>query len=87
MLGYEKRKRREKKPGLWKLTPLMGIRLQRGFPPRLGKHKALPTVSTRPYGGCISLWSTQNLARSETKKGDILIEVRKGTFLNLFDIA
>ena len=37
--------------GLWKLTPLMEIRSQRGFPQRLGKHKALSTVPTRPDGG------------------------------------
>jgi hypothetical protein len=37
--------------GLWKLTPLMEIRSQRGFPQRLGKHKTLSTVPTRPDGG------------------------------------
>jgi hypothetical protein len=39
--------------GLWKLTPLMEIRSERGFPQRLGKHKTLSTVPTRPDGGCI----------------------------------
>jgi len=39
--------------GLWKLTPLMEIRKERGFPQRLGKHKALSTVPTRPDGGSI----------------------------------
>ncbi len=38
---------------LWKLTPLMEIRSQRGFPQRLGKHKTLSTVPTRPDGGSI----------------------------------
>ncbi|MGA7622124.1 MAG: hypothetical protein WCA91_00970 [Candidatus Acidiferrales bacterium] len=36
---------------LWKLTPLMEIRSERGFPQRLGKHKTLSTVPTRPDGG------------------------------------
>jgi hypothetical protein len=40
--------------GLWKLTPLMEIRSQRGFPQRLGKHKTLSTVPTRPDGGSIT---------------------------------
>jgi hypothetical protein len=47
----ERKKAKKKETGLWKLTPLMEIRPERGFPPRLGKHKALPTVSTRPYDG------------------------------------
>jgi hypothetical protein len=34
--------------GLWKLTPLMEIRKERGFPHRLGKHKTLSTVPTSP---------------------------------------
>jgi hypothetical protein len=41
--------------GLWKLTPLMEIRSQRGFPQRLGKHKTLSTVPTRlDDGGSIT---------------------------------
>jgi transposase InsO family protein len=36
-----------------KLTPLMEIRSERGFPQRLGKHKTLSTVPTRPDGGSI----------------------------------
>jgi hypothetical protein len=36
---------------LWNLTPLMEIRSERGFPQRLGKHKTLSTVPTRPDGG------------------------------------
>jgi hypothetical protein len=39
---------------LWKLTPLMEIRSERGFPQRLGKHKTLSTVPTRPDGGSIT---------------------------------
>jgi hypothetical protein len=39
--------------GLWKLTPLMEIRKERGFPQRLGKHKALSPVPTRPGGGSL----------------------------------
>jgi hypothetical protein len=39
---------------LWKLTPLMEIRPERGFPQRLGKHKTLSTVPTRPDGGSIT---------------------------------
>ena len=37
--GHKKRKprRREKRESLWKLTPLMGIRTEREFPPRLEK--------------------------------------------------
>src|SRR5262249_35737696 len=46
----KKEKRGQKQEGLWKLTPLMEIRPEHGFPQRLGKHKTLPTVSTRPYG-------------------------------------
>ncbi len=37
----------------WKLTPLMEIRPERGFPQRLGKHKTLSTVPTRHDGGSI----------------------------------
>src|SRR5262249_52088797 len=48
--GVKKEKRGQKQEGLWKLTPLMEIRPEHGFPQRLGKHKTLPTVSTRPYG-------------------------------------
>jgi hypothetical protein len=49
----EKRSKKERNGGLWKLTPLMEIRSQRGFPQRLGKHKTLSTVPTRPDGGSI----------------------------------
>jgi len=41
--------------GLWKLTPLMGIRKERGFPQRLGKHKTLSTVPTRPNSSSTDL--------------------------------
>jgi len=49
----EKRSKKEKNGDLWKLAPLMEIRSQRGFPQRLGKHKTLSTVPTRPDGGSI----------------------------------
>jgi hypothetical protein len=51
--GTKKERGAKKKEngGLWKLTPLMEIRSQRGFPQRLGKHKTLSTVPTRPDGG------------------------------------
>jgi hypothetical protein len=54
---HKERKKEQKKKeteGLWKLTPLMEIRSQRGFPQRLGKHKTLSTVPTRPDGGSIT---------------------------------
>ena len=53
--GTKKEKGAKKKEngGLWKLTPLMEIRKERGFPQRLGKHKALSTVPTRPGGGSL----------------------------------
>jgi len=38
----------ERSKGLWKLAPPMEIRPHRGFPQRLGKHKPLSTVPTRP---------------------------------------
>jgi hypothetical protein len=44
----EKRGRKERNGGLWKLTPLMEIRSPRGFPQRLGKHKTLSTVPPGP---------------------------------------
>jgi hypothetical protein len=46
-----KKDRKKENGGLWKLTPLMEIRSQHGFPQRLGKHKTLSTVPTRPDGG------------------------------------
>src|SRR5579863_9847110 len=48
-IGTKKEKGAKKKEteALWKLTPLMEIRSQRGFPQRLGKHKTLSTVPTR----------------------------------------
>jgi hypothetical protein len=50
--------------GLWKLAPLMEIRSQRGFPQRLGKHKTLSTVPTRPDGGFTDLIHQQGGAKS-----------------------
>jgi hypothetical protein len=55
--------------GLWKLTPLMEIRSPRGFPQRLGKHKALSTVPTRPDGGSTDLIHQQGGAKSNDQKG------------------
>jgi hypothetical protein len=46
--------KKKEKEALWKLTPLMEIRPERGFPERLGKHKTLSTVPTRPDGGSIT---------------------------------
>jgi hypothetical protein len=49
------RKKAKPEGGLWKLTPLMEIRIKRGFPPRL--EKAAPTTlgfftsSHKPDGG------------------------------------
>jgi hypothetical protein len=52
--GWAQRKKKGPKKkengGLWKLPPLMEIRKERGFPQRLGKHKTLSTVPTRPGG-------------------------------------
>src|SRR6267143_5502490 len=50
----EKRSKKERNGSLWKLTPMMEIRSQRGFPQRLGKHKPLSTVPTRHDGGSIT---------------------------------
>ena len=51
----EKRSKKERKRGLWKLTPRMEIRRERGFPPRLEKSLAqnarLFHSSHRPDGG------------------------------------
>jgi hypothetical protein len=71
----EKRSKKERNGGLWKLTPLMEIRPQRGFPPRLGKQQALSTVPHRQA----------TAAAFPSEEGDISILVRMGTFLNWFD--
>jgi hypothetical protein len=51
----EKRNKKERAECLWKLTPRMGIRTERGFPPRLEKDLAkdarLFHSSHRPDGG------------------------------------
>jgi hypothetical protein len=47
----EKSSKKKETEGLWELTPRMEIRSQRGFPQRLGKHKTLSTIPTRPDGG------------------------------------
>ena len=51
----EKRSKKERNGGLWELAPLMEIRRERGFPQRLGKHKALSTVPTRPNSRFIKM--------------------------------
>src|SRR5580693_3373949 len=84
----------------------MEIRSQRGFPQRLGKHKTLSTVPTRPDGGSIigftffqrqrstlhaapdgirTAKETQHQPNSTAEKGDILNELRMGTFSKSFD--
>jgi hypothetical protein len=72
-LGQAQRKKKGAKKkengGLWKLTPLMEIRSQRGFPQRLGKHKTLSTVPTRPDGGSTDLIHQQGGAKSNDQKG------------------
>jgi hypothetical protein len=55
-----KKRQKRKKGGLWKLTPLMEIRPERGFPQWLGKHNPLPTVSTRPYDDGISILNLES---------------------------
>ena len=68
--------------GLWKLTPLMEIRSERGFPQRLGKHKTLSTVPTRPDGGSRgTLIHQQSGAKSKDQKGPNQVdETREKTF-------
>jgi hypothetical protein len=48
----KKKDQKERKEGLWKLTPLMEIRKERGFPQRLEALR-LPS-SHRPDGGTIT---------------------------------
>ena len=71
--GHTQRKKKGAKKkengGLWKLTPLMEIRSQRGFPQRLGKHKTLSTVPTRPDGDSTDLIHQQGGAKSNDQKG------------------
>ena len=66
--------------GLWKLTPLTEIRSQRGFPQRLGKHKTLSTVPTRPDGGSKDLIQIhqQGGAKSNDQKGPNQVDGRNG---------
>jgi hypothetical protein len=55
----KKSSKKERKEGLWKLTPRMEIRTERGFPPRLEKDLAqnarLFHSSHRPDGGYINI--------------------------------
>jgi len=59
----EKSSKKERKEGLWKLTPLMEIRLRRGFPPRLEK-ASLTTLDffTVPTGS-----TTNSIQGKETR--------------------
>jgi hypothetical protein len=81
-LGTKKGKKGKKgrNGGLWKLTPLMEIRSQRGVPQRLGKHKTLSTSSHKPDGGYVAGFtfferqrSTLNTLSFGPKDGDHLI--------------
>jgi hypothetical protein len=52
--------KKERKEGLWKLTPPMEIRKERGFPPRLEKSLAQARLfhrSHKPDGGGSSVTS------------------------------
>jgi hypothetical protein len=63
----EKRSKKERKEGLWKLTPLMEIRKERGFPQRL---EALRLHSSpRPGGGTISFFTRQRSTLSKPISG------------------
>jgi hypothetical protein len=67
--------KKERKRALWKRTPLMEIRLQRGFPQRLGKHKALSTVPHKADdGGPITRFKKRGHFK-RGKEGDILKEL------------
>src|SRR5216683_2762542 len=51
------------------------IRSQRGFPQRLGKHKTLSTVPTRPDGDSTDLIHQQGGAKSNDRKGPNQVDV------------
>src|SRR5262249_25723737 len=70
-IGRKKEKRATKKArkGLWKLAPLLAIRLHRGFPQRLGKHKPLSTVPTRPTTEAHDLFERQRSTLSRRDFG------------------
>jgi hypothetical protein len=80
-MGRKREKKGAKKEGLWKLTPLMKIRPERGFAQRLGKHKPLSTVPTGPAAGFLSQKNAEELKpkrRGHFKRGnrgDILKEL------------
>jgi hypothetical protein len=82
----KKKKQKERNKGPWKLTSLMEIRKERGFPQRL---EALRLHSShRPDGGDKLKSGTFYFALTEQKlkeKGDTSNEVRKGTFLKSLD--
>ena len=59
----------------------MEIRSQRGFPQRLGKHKALSTVPTRPDGGSTDLIHQQGGAKSNDQKGPNQVDGSKNLYI------
>jgi hypothetical protein len=67
----EKRSKKERKEGLWKLTPLMEIRQERGFPPRLEKSLAndarLFHSFPRPDGGGYFYGATEGSKQQKLK--------------------
>src|SRR5215831_6956389 len=70
----------EKRIALWKLPPLVEIRKPSGFPQRLGKHKTLSTVPTRPT--CILFFKTLREARSTLNT--LLFGPKDGEHLTLY---
>ncbi|HEX2713204.1 MAG TPA: hypothetical protein VHM88_13475 [Candidatus Acidoferrales bacterium] len=69
MQRKKKGAKKKETEALWKRTPLMEIRSQRGFPQLLGKHKTLSTVPTRPDDGAPSHSSSKSCENQIKKKG------------------
>src|SRR5580658_7885150 len=65
----EKRTKKERKRRPVETDAAVEIRSQRGFPQRLGKHKTLSTVPTRPDGDSTDLIHQQGGAKSNDRKG------------------
>jgi hypothetical protein len=65
----EKRSKKERKRRPVETDAAVEIRKERGFPQRLGKHKTLSTVPTRPDGGSTDLIHQQGGAKSNDQKG------------------
>jgi len=78
----EKRSKKERKGGLWKLTPRMEIRTERGFPQRLEKDLAkdarLFHSSHRPDGG----YKLTNLFRQRSTLGRLISCPNNGEHLS-----